>query len=733
MKRAENSRLYGRPPAIRQKPRFLPPPKLFRLLVFFSFVPCALWGNGDGNSQAENLKRVKDFLNTRFLDFEERPLLASFGGFSSSLHVRFPGPASGEEGEGTFVLAIPLDSNLAVETGLAFIDALESSKRNTETQSGGGVSNPGVLKPPQILVAFLGDEKVLMPGDIPSYGHKGLRDLLSLCEMPETWVICYLDAGEAPAEIVIRHGSGKYIAPLRLVKPLVPLLSGRGINSFFEVRYNEIYKLGLVGENDVLALAWGEEINGFCLSGARGKASGEKPVEAVDLADMLLEYQKTILFPLQNPDRHYSILSIPFPGIPPLFISEKGMVIFFVSFSAVLIFSFLVFSVVRRSCIIRNLKIFFRYSWIILILLPLLLVIIKGAGFVYSLLLLLFKTSPPAGDYFGIGCTVLLALVLFSLTAPLIKFFPIPGKAGFFGLSAVILVIPGVFIAMIMDFTFLPVFIWASCFTFLGALFQNPVLVFLFALLIPFQVLTAFFNIRETAGGKLAELLFSGWGGPAWITALQIAAPALPFALLLEKGIELVLSRIGEPRFSKSGAPEQPWLHNSPLKNSPVIRTALLGMVLCLMVIRILVVPSPPPPPERRSFTDTKGDILKISTENRIFEESRIIEITVEAKGDPLRFNLYLEGENPSPIYSSPAPFLRGDDGKSIEFILGENPPNPFKAEIVLPREFDISFRGEALYTQWDAALDKEDKPETEDYVFTVIRAAGLPASGNQE
>jgi hypothetical protein len=281
-------------------------------------------------------------------------------------------------------------------------------------------------------------------------------------------------------------------------------------------------------------------------------------------------------------------------------------------------------------------------------------------------------------------------------------------------------VILGTFIAIAMDFTFLPVFLWASFFTFLGALFKKPIMVFLLAFLIPFQVLTAFLNIREAASGKLAELLLSGWGG--WITALQVAAPALPFALLLEKGIELSLSRAG-----KQKAP------TGILKNSLAVRLGLLGLVLSLMVIRVLCIPPPPLPPERRSFTDGNGDILKISTENTIFEESRIIEVTIAAKGDPLRFNLYLEGENLSPIYSSPAPFRRGAGGKSVEFILGENPPNPFKAEIVLPWELDVSFRAEALYTQWDPALDNGDKPETEDYVFTVVSRAGLSTSGNPE
>lgn len=679
--------------------------KLFGLLVLviFSLAPLSLRGNGYGSSQAENLEKVEAFLKARSLDFEERPLLASFGGFSSSVHVRFSGPAREEaslwEGGETFVLAIPLDSGFAVETGLALIERMEAA-----------------LNPPQALIAFLGDEKAALPGGIPSYGYKGLRDLLSLCEMPETWVLCYLDAAGAPEEILIRHGNGKYIAPLRTVKPLPFLLASAGIPSSFEIKYNEIYKLALAEENRVLALAWEGEINGFCLSGAYGK--GRQPVEAGALADMLFEYAGTTAFPLQSPDRHYSI--IPLFGKTPLFIPEKAMVVFFVSASAVLVFSFLVFSIVRRSRITQNLKIFFRYSWIILILLPLLMVIIKGSGFVYSLFLYLFNASPPPGDYTGIAFTVLLALILLSLTAPLVKFFSIPEKTNFFGFAAVILVILGTFIAIAMDFTFLPVFIWASFFTFLGALVKNPVPVFLCALLIPLQVLTAFFNIRESSSGRLAELLLSGWGGPGWVTALQIAAPSLPFALLLEKGIGRAGQWLKDPQKSRAAF-------------STILRLGLLGLVLSLMVIRILVIPSPPPPPERRLFIDRNGDILTISTKHTIFEESRIIEVTMEAKGEPLRFDLFLEGENLFPVYSSPAPFVRGSDGKSVEFILGENPPNPFRAEIVLPRESDVSVRGRALYTRWDAALDNEDKPETGDYIFTVISEAGLAASGSPD
>jgi hypothetical protein len=54
-------------------------------------------------------------------------------------------------------------------------------------------------------------------------------------------------------------------------------------------------------------------------------------------------------------------------------------------------------------------------------------------------------------------------------------------------------------------------------------------------------------------------------------------------------------------------------------------------------------------------------------------------------------------------IYSAPMPFRYIEDSpsrSSIEFILGEGPPNPFATEIVLPANFAGFLRAEALYIQ---------------------------------
>jgi len=49
-------------------------------------------------------------------------------------------------------------------------------------------------------------------------------------------------------------------------------------------------------------------------------------------------------------------------------------------------------------------------------------------------------------------------------------------------------------------------------------------------------------------------------------------------------------------------------------------------------------------------------------------------------------------------VYSAPVPFERTDDGKKINFILGEGPYNPFAMEIVLPLDFEGFLHATAIY-----------------------------------
>ena len=149
-------------------------------------------------------------LNERAVPFEERSLFEDYGGFGSSVHVyisRSGGEGQPETDGGTFVLAVPLERDYAADTALAFIDACIRRGSAVDT-----------------LVAFLGDEYNRLPPDIPGISRKGLRDLLSLPDMPENWVLCCLDMEEAPERILILHGTRDYSPPGSDTAPDEPFL-----------------------------------------------------------------------------------------------------------------------------------------------------------------------------------------------------------------------------------------------------------------------------------------------------------------------------------------------------------------------------------------------------------------------------------------------------------------------------------------------------------------------------
>jgi hypothetical protein len=161
-------------------------------------------------------------------------------------------------------------------------------------------------------------------------------------------------------------------------------------------------------------------------------------------------------------------------------------------------------------------------------------------------------------------------------------------------------------------------------------------------------------------------------------------------------------------------------------------RLVILAVILGAMAGYVVSLPGANPPPVRRYAADG-GHVLDLSLEDMFFQESRILEIRLKARGNPVRFDLFLESPDAIPlVYSVPCP-VEEQKGGTAAFILGEDPPNPFTLEIVLSRDFSGSLRVEALYDAWDASVDPQPEPETEDYVVRVGRTTTLTASGSRD
>ena len=688
----------------------------FSALVIFLLVPRILPAESGGG---KNLDRVTQALNG--IPYERRSLLSGYGGFGSSILVRSQGKdTEGATPPGTFVVAVPLGADFAVDTALALAKKIQNREE---------VSQREVNR--NLLVAFLGDEQNELPPDCGGNSYKGLRDLLSLADMPENWVVCYLDAAAPPGELVIRHGIRGYIAPLDIIKSLPGLFRSHGIPWSFNVRFNLIYKLGLVEGPQALSIAWGNEINGFVLSGAAGKET----VSPESLADLLLDYADTLNLPVLNPDSHY--FSFTFPGKGVLFIDEGTTTFVLLVITGIFLFVFLVYSARYNAILLFNIRLFISHIWIFFIILLFMTVSIRASGLLYALLFSLLKGPPGVSNFSGAGLTVLLAILVFLLPSPALSLLHFPRRTHFYGYSAVIFVIIGIFFAAFLDFSYVPIFLWVFLFVFLGASLSRPVPVFLCVLIVPFFTVGALINIIGTGNDSLAELyISSGWNNPEnWWAAFQAALLSLPLFLLIRRGIILKQNSKRRTIERKPGG-----------KFRLIVLPVLIAVVLGTMVIQILQIPKQRIAPERKfindvSVTGNGNGIINLSFKNVVFQDSRIITLSLGARGSPKRFDVSLESDNGLsllPIYTAPVPFEREDEGKRINFSLGENPPNPLVLQIVVPKDFEGILETTALYNTRDDTIDPglsgagiqrtEGKSDTDDYVLRVSKVINLAA-----
>jgi hypothetical protein len=632
------------------------------------------------------------------IPFEVRPLFSEYGGFGSSLVVYLPPKTKPEPDEGVFVLAIPLCSEddpgkrfpYGLEAGLAFIK--KARERDLKKE---------------IWVAFLGDESSRLPPDVRKGFHTGLEDLLTLPENPENTIMLYADFHNPPEKILIHHSGGKTPAPLSLLQPIPGLCDSYGVPFAFAVTSNELYKLGVVEGPAVLGSSLAHGVPSLYLEG--GGPTGE-PIPAERLGDLLLGYTDALNFSAENLDYHYLIFQL---GNKTVFVPELLTVIILWSLGALGFLIFLIYSIVLRRMMIIQWKIFFRRSWVIVILFVILFLTLQGSELFFSFLLSRFALPHSHISYGGILFTLSIALTLFSLIDPLFNRLKIPRRANFYGNAAVILIILGTLIAVFLDITFIPAFVWAFLFTVLAALIPFSLPVYVIACIIPLQIAGLLFTSMGTGGLGLRMLDYPHRLWPI----LFIAIVALPSVLVFKRASALAAGQ-------KKRQPPFLWL---------VSRSIMLAGCMGALTFYVynLSLESPVTPVRRLMVEDPANPaILDVTITSRSFLARRNLEINLRARKNPARFDLYLDSpSDPQPIYAASIPFIhrehKTEDSPrevTLEFILGENPPNPFTANIVLPRTSSGFLRVEALYTRYDPSLDPEPPPAGDDYVLRVTR-----------
>lgn len=685
------------------------PVGLFLILFFFLFSQ-KIFSQEErpgGGSQIEASRRLELIrrLTEEGIPFEVRPLFSEYGGFGSSLTVYLPPEMKTEPEGGGFVLAIPLSSQdepgegfpYDLEMGLAFIK--EARQR-------------GLTK--EIWVSFLGDEQSRLPPDQRKNSHTGLEDLLALLENPENTVLVYTDFFDPPEKITLHHGGQRTLAPLSLLQPIPGLYNAYGIPFTFAITSSELYKLGFAEGPLVLGSTLTQGIPSLYLEGTRNDSGGSpgKPIPAELLGALLLEYAISLNFSTENLDYHYLIFQ--YFG-KTIFVPELITVIILWSLIALGFLIFFIYSIVLRKILIIQWKIFFRRSWVIVILFVVFFLALQGAELFFGFLLNKFALPRDKIYLGGIIFTLGMALTLFSLINSFFDHLKIPRKANFYGNAAVILTVLGSLIAVFLDITFIPAFVWAFLFTILAVFIPFSLPLYGIGFIIPLQIAG---TLIASMGAVNAGFPMVNHANRIWII-LFITITSFPSVLIFKRAAALVREQKKIPsRLFR-------------LISWSIMLTACMG-ALTLYVYnlskeqRII--------PVRRVIVEDPNNpsILEHTITSRSFLARRILEINLAARGEPVRFDIYLNSEqDPQPIYTAPMPFMLQNSeysphGSMLEFILGENPPNPFTTDIVLPLTFSGSLRFEVLYTRYDPFLDPGQPPVGDDYVLRVTRTVPI-------
>jgi hypothetical protein len=687
-------------------------PLFFVCFIALSLFPPAIPAAPEKpDSESALLHAVARALEEQGVPFEERPLFAEFGGFGSSIHVRIPAAPNSENraGERALVLAVPLSGAeekdaapsgglarrlpFGVETALAFIRSAADSSF-----------------PQPVTLAFLGNETSRLPKDSRDPNFRlGLEDLYTTLEDPENTVLLYMDIAAPPQRVIIHHGAGRMISSRAALETLCRLWDAAPVPADLAVRFNELYKLGLVSGPDSIRSAHARLIDALYLAGETAR-SGDAAVAPADLARSLIDYAGALGGAAGSLDRHFLIASF---GRKVFFVPESVTVMVFLGITGLFFMGVLTYFTLYRKRAVVLWRMFLGYAWVFPLFILALTVSLELAGF----------TVAAAGRLLGYGAArsdaglaflkIIIALPLFSALFSLGASFKIPQKAGFYGNSAVVLVIAGVLIAAVLDISFTPLFLWALLCAASGAAFKKPLMVYACVACAAISALGPLENILQSGGspsaaGRFTEILLS----QGVLTSLYIAVIILPFMLLLERGAAL--------RERNQNAP-------SPMRRfAPIIACFAAGLgALCFYTLYRSK--NQPPAPVRRTIEDERG-MLAITVRERVFLERRSVTVTVSAQGDPLRFNLRLTcADQTLPvIYAAPMPYRADNDWKSIVFQAGEGPPNPFVTEIILPLDFTGSLEAEALYTVWDPIVDPLPPPETDDYILRVTQSAPI-------
>jgi hypothetical protein len=647
----------------------------------------------------------------RHIPFEERALFSKYGGFGSSIHIFIPA-ASQNPPETAFVLAVPLSGAgaFAFEAALDFAEAAYAQFHSL---------------PIDVRIAFLGDEPSSLPSDMTENAHTGLQDLYELLPYPEQTALWYLYMKDKPQRLNFVQGASGIVTPLQMLQNLPALCQRHAVPYVFPMTSNELFHLELADGPEVYAFSKTRGINTLVImdeeNGGNSAGISTGTLEASVLADMLLDYVSQLDLS-SDPDIHY--IMIPNVDGKIRFISGLDFIVVLIIGVALLMATFLVVTITRRRMAATRWHIFLCYSWIILLNLALLM---SALGLVHLFLFTIGENLSPN----NITALLLIAagILLYFLFFLIPDGIKIPGKPNFYGYAAIIIGLLDTLIMISFNIILIPLCAGAFVFIIIGALWKNAIICYLAGLMIPLQAFGFFYHLFNNGNSSFSEFIIS----KNIMNILAVSIFLLPLLFIFRRGRLLLQKRILPIRRRKIG------IFNRTQKSSRLFIPAAIFIVLFTATVQLLafsVQRSTKPAadgPVRRIVEENgdTGEALAIYCHERLFLTRCILELDIDAARNPVRFDVFLQSDDESVpvIYSAVfengyMPYRQDETRQNrIDFILGENPPNPFSFTLVVPAGFSGILNVGALYNSYDAAIDKQGKLETEDYILTVSRS----------
>jgi len=612
----------------------------------------------------------------------ERPLLAASGGFGTSLVVEIPAIRSDVQPQvSTIEIAAPL-RDFRGEGDVDF--GLRALARAARLLAELPAAAP-------VRIAFLADEGSALPEGLRAHMHDGLQDAADALDEPSRALFLYVDLSREPSRPRLEYGTDDGIAPRYLVETLLESFELRGLRLPLAVPYTELYRLKLVAGRTELRLLRERRIPAALFADeARGaNPGGAGPsVSAEDFAAVLAASARRLAEAEPLDDERYAL----FPtSAAPIVLPEAASVAVFIAAWGLLLLVFLGYSVTHRQLLVARWNVFLKRLWIVAGFLAALAGCFVLAGWTLSLLLKAFGAESAAASYATAALKLFLAYAYYYAFTPLI-FFRAPRRAHFYGSAAVMLLALGALTAAVLDFTFVPVYVWAGSFAFIASMIVSPTPALVPTILAPLQILgSAAAAIGSGDAGAARAIMDGGLG-----IDLYLALLSLPFMFLFRR--IPILSRAQTIR--KKGKAFSAGAYR--IYTRPILVAGALAAA-AVFASRSADAERHRPRPVRETGVDSAR--FSVSSSSSAFLESRTVRLRFESAIPPDRIDLTLVSADKLSVYDAPVPFDLSEDGRTAVFRLGEKPPTPLRLEITLAKDAAARFEAGALY--YDAKTDR--------------------------